>query len=176
MPQDPFSSDDLKLRFIFVPHGETPSEQVMDGDTDWVKVPGHFEPRDGDNRAAGPSAQVSPDGRTGANTPDARSAPNSLAMPASLRHMDGGGERTVAGLADDPIAAYRRANSALDTAQTTSQTTPPTTPPTAGANQPAATPDANGTTPRATADSGRAQTPSPTTTPTAHTYVAPDPR
>lgn len=124
MSDNRFSSDDLKLRFIFVPHDEPPPDEAMDGHTDWVKIPGHLEPRDDGDRAAGQPARVSPDGGTSGGTRYARPtpplsslgpspAPDSVPLPAGVRLADNSAEGTATGLAGDPIAAYLRANEAF---------------------------------------------------------------
>lgn len=124
MSQDQFSSDEFKVRFIFVPHGDTPSDEVMDGHTDWVKVPGRLEALDGDSGARGQPARVSPAGAASGGARNAqpaspetsssgRSSSSYWFVPSSGGWPDESAGATPMARANDPIAAYRRANEAF---------------------------------------------------------------
>jgi hypothetical protein len=46
MPSDPHSFDEIKLRFIFVPHGEPEPPEVLGSYADWIKLPATLQPNE----------------------------------------------------------------------------------------------------------------------------------
>jgi hypothetical protein len=117
MPPDEDSSDALKLRFIFVPQGEVPPDEVTHGHTDWIRLPGGFDLRTDDNGAApaSPADRTDEGGREAmlTSSPGMPFASARMPPPIGTGPVDDGGGGGLARLSDDPIAAYRRANEAL---------------------------------------------------------------
>jgi hypothetical protein len=126
MPPDPLSFDELKLPFIFVPHGEPEPTDWLARHPDYIKLPATFVPRgdgagqadpsfgspspgqrrtiDGLGDAPGTSPEpTAPWPSTGNAKPDAMSAAPNQAP-------------NLAPTMDDPIAAFVQANDALATA------------------------------------------------------------
>jgi hypothetical protein len=61
MPSDPYSFDELKLPFIFVPHGEPEPTEWLARHPDYIKLPATFVPRTGgDDRSDPPSSGPRP--------------------------------------------------------------------------------------------------------------------
>lgn len=122
MPSDPHSFDEIKLPFIFVPHGAPEPPELLGGYADWIKLPATFVPDahgDGQsNRSSGgppPSQRRSADGLAASSDP---AAPWPLAGNAMSDAMSAGTNGTSgdASIPDDPIAAFRLADDALATA------------------------------------------------------------
>jgi hypothetical protein len=119
MPSDPHVFDELKLPFIFVPHGAPEPTEWLANHRDWIKLPATFVPRGRSGDQANPSSDGPPpiqhrtvDGLAAASGPTAprpssRSA-MSDAMPAATNQTP-----APASSPGDPIAAYLRANEAL---------------------------------------------------------------
>ena len=53
MPSDPHSFDEIKLSFIFVPHGMLEPAELLSGHADWIKLPATLEPNSRGERQAG---------------------------------------------------------------------------------------------------------------------------
>ena len=118
MASDPLSFDEIKLPFIFVPHGEPEPTEWLHRHPDYIKLPATFMPRARGDRQADPVAGVPPPAqRNSAGEPAASSNPDGP-MPQA---ENGSFEQThatpgIASLSGDPIAAYRMASDALGTA------------------------------------------------------------
>jgi hypothetical protein len=65
MPSDQHSFDEIKLSFIFVPHGMLEPAELLSGHADWIKLPATLEPNSRGDRQA--------DRSTGTRTPGQRS-------------------------------------------------------------------------------------------------------
>jgi hypothetical protein len=119
MPSDSHSFDELKLSFIFVPHGSPEPTEWLERHPDWIKLPATFVPRGDGNRPTGSVAGVHPRAQVGsADGPAASSIPHTPVVPQADDAML---DQTLAtpgsaAQSDDPITAYRTANDALETA------------------------------------------------------------
>jgi hypothetical protein len=120
MPSDSRSFDELKLPFIFVPHGAPEPTEWMISHLDWIKLPATLEPNaQRDGRAKRSSGSPPPSGRRrsldqpvaspgpAAPSPSTMDTMSSPALAATNQISD------RASTPDDPIAAFRRANEAL---------------------------------------------------------------
>jgi hypothetical protein len=134
MPSDSQVFDELKLPFIFVPHGAPEPVEWLGKHPDWIKLPATVVPRGRgsarENLSSGNSLLRRPgtiDGLGGASGPapprPAAGTAMSGAMPAGtphpMSHSTSDATNSPSGLAsmtDDPIAAYRRASEAMATA------------------------------------------------------------
>jgi hypothetical protein len=122
MPSDPHVFDELKLPFIFVPHGEPEPTEWLASHPDYIKLPATFVPRAGSDGGTDPSSGSPPPGQRGtvdglAPPPDPAATwrPTENAVPnATQAGTNESSDRTFIGA--DPIAAYCRANEALPTA------------------------------------------------------------
>ncbi len=122
MPSDPYAFDELKLRFIFVPHGDPEPTEWMQDHPDHIKLPATFVPRTGSDGPTDPPFGSQPGGqrRTIDGVP-ARTDPTAPHPPIGNARSDAMSDATdrpsdLALTASDPVAAYRRANAALATA------------------------------------------------------------
>jgi hypothetical protein len=109
MPSDPLSFDEIKLPFIFVPHGAPEPTEWLQRHPDYIKLPATFVPR------------ARSDGRGAADGLRAPSDPAAPWLPAGDALSNGmsaeaSGASDGVSLPDDPIAAFRQANDALATA------------------------------------------------------------
>jgi hypothetical protein len=104
MPSDPHVFDELKVPFVFVPHGALEPTEWLANHRDFIKLPATFVPRG----RGGDQANLSSDGpppvqhRTVDGLAAVSAATNQTPEPASSP--------------GDPIAAFCRANDALATA------------------------------------------------------------
>jgi len=122
MPSDPHVFDELKLPFIFVPHGEPELIEWLENHRDHIKLPATFVPRAGSDGGTDPSSGGPPPGQRGtvdglAPPPDPAATwrQTENAVPnATQAGTNQSSDRTFIGA--DPIAAYCRANEALATA------------------------------------------------------------
>jgi hypothetical protein len=118
MPSDPLSFDEIKLPFIFVPHGEPEPTEWLHRHPDYIKLPATFMPRAHGDRQADPVAGAPPPAqRNSAGGPAASSDPGG-SMPQAENGSFEQAHATpgIAPLSSDPIAAYRMASDALGTA------------------------------------------------------------
>ena len=131
MPSDPRSSAELKLPFIFVPHGEPEPTEWLASHRDCIKLPATLQPDAHGDGGANPWSGSPPYGSPPRGSPssgqrratDGHAAPPDPAAPwpptgsAMSDPMSAGPNQTPdgAGISDDPIAAFRRANDALVT-------------------------------------------------------------
>jgi len=122
MPSDTHVFDELKLPFIFVPHGAPEPIEWLSRHPDYIKLPATFVPRGRGGDQANRSADGPPpiqhrtvDGLAAASGPTAprpsSGSAMSGAMSAATNQTPGPGPSP-----DDPIAAFCRANEALATA------------------------------------------------------------
>jgi len=122
MPSDPYVFDELKLPFIFVPHGAPEPTEWLSHHPDYIKLPATFVPRGRNGDQANLSSAGPPpirhrtvDGLAAASGPTAprpsSGSPMSAARSAVTNHTP-----ELAPFADDPIAAFCRASEALATA------------------------------------------------------------
>ncbi len=120
MPSDPHVFDELKLPFIFVPHGEPEPTDWLRDHPDYIKLPATFVPRaQGDGRADRSSAGPPPDQRRtidGLGAPPDPAAPrpptgNTMPKQAATNEAP-----DRASTLDNPIAAYLQASKAFATA------------------------------------------------------------
>jgi hypothetical protein len=135
--EPPQSFDEIKLAFIYVPHGDPEPTEWMQRYADYIKMPATFVPRARSGGRASPSPPSPPPGQHRtidglavspggfAASPDQ----TSLAPPAGTARFDGvsdapteAADRVLMGA--DPIAVYRRADDALDTAASRHVTEP----------------------------------------------------
>jgi hypothetical protein len=124
MPSDPHVFDELKLPFIFVPHGAPEPTEWLASHRDYIKLPATFVPNGRGVRQADRVAGVHPQplapggstgGAAGSSVPTAPSPPTGHAMPGAMSDaMNQTSDR--ASTAGDPIVAYLRVNDALATA------------------------------------------------------------
>ncbi len=118
MPSDPHVFDELRLPFIFVPHGEPEPTEWLSRHRDYIKLPATFVPRGGGDRHADRVAGVHPlppGSSTGG--PAGSSDPGGPAPQAENAAFDATQATPgITSLSSDPIAAHRMANSALETA------------------------------------------------------------
>src|SRR5208337_4197172 len=108
MPSEPHVFDELKLPFIFVPHGAPEPTEWLASHHDWIKLPATFVPRaHGDrqaDRVAGahpPAQRSSTDGQTAPSNPDGPVPQAESAMFDETRATPG-----ITSISSDPIAAY----------------------------------------------------------------------
>jgi hypothetical protein len=121
MPSDPHSFYELKLPFIFVPHGAPEPTEWMIIHLDWIKLSATLEPdaqRDG--RAKRSSGSLPPGQRRSLDRPAASpgpAAPSPSTADSTSSRAPAATNQTAdqALFADDPIAAFRGANDALAT-------------------------------------------------------------
>jgi hypothetical protein len=122
MPSDPTVFDEFKLPFIFVPHGAAEPTEWLERHRDYIKLPATMVPRLRNGGPANPSPpnpsfgqQRTQDGFAASPDPGASGSPTGNAIPdaASGGTNKGAGR---AGTPDDPVAAFRRADAALETA------------------------------------------------------------
>jgi hypothetical protein len=122
MPSDPQVFDELKLPFIFVPHGVAESSEWLARHPDHIKLPASFVPRPRGGDRAQASSAGRPSGRRAlagdvAAPPDPISPlpPAGNAMPDAM--PAGTTETLDRGLTSDgAIAAFLRVSDALATA------------------------------------------------------------
>lgn len=104
---------ELKLRFAFVPEGQQPPDEVMSGTGEWVRFPATFQPRPDDS---GETDQATQPGGAGDGPADG-SRPSPPGWNSGATGADPGGPDApvvpAAARADDPIAAFERANEAF---------------------------------------------------------------
>jgi hypothetical protein len=115
VPSDSHVFDELKVPFIFVPAGSPEPSEVLEGYTDWIKLPATLEPHDQGNQPAGRPAGGQPGGqRTAPGDPSPSPA---LDAPQPEDARTGGTGATLAPhpitMPDNPVAAYRRAHDGL---------------------------------------------------------------
>jgi len=121
MPSDPHVFDEFKLPFIFVPHDAPEPTEWLASHPDHIKLPATFVPStDGDDGFDRPSGGPPPDER---RTVDGLTAPPDPAAPrpatgntmsSALQTASNEGSARIL-VADNPVAAYLRANDALAT-------------------------------------------------------------
>ena len=122
MPSDPPVFDELKLPFIFVPHGEPEPTEWLASHPDHIKLPATFVPRAGGDGGTDPSSGSPPagqrrtiDGLAPPPDPAAPWRPTKNAEPnATQAGTNESSDPTLIGA--EPVAAYCRANEALATA------------------------------------------------------------
>jgi hypothetical protein len=119
MPSDPHVFDELKVPFIFVPHGAPEPTAWLANHRDFIKLPATFVPRGRGGDQANLSSDGPPliqhrtvDGLAAASGPTAPRPSNGSAMSDP---MSAATNQTPAPASSpgDPIAAYLRANEAL---------------------------------------------------------------
>jgi hypothetical protein len=122
MPSDPHVFDELKMPFIFVPHGAPEPAEWLANHRDWIKLPATFVPRGRGSDQANPSADGPPpiqhrpgDGLAAASSPTAPWPSGGGAMSDAMS-ADANQTRGSAPVPDDPIAAFCRASEGLATA------------------------------------------------------------
>src|SRR5208282_5159071 len=122
MPSDPHVFDELKLPFIFVPHGAPEPTEWLASHPDYIKLPATFVPRarrDGRaDRSSGsppPGQRRSVDGLAASPDPAAPWPPTGNTMSNAMQSATNEASDR-ASTPDDPIAAYLQANDALATA------------------------------------------------------------
>ena len=115
--------NEVGAAFVFVPHGDPEPVEWMARHRDWVRIPATMRPRDARQPMTGPTRRTPPGGPPGADGPLAWAVPGGEAAGGS---SDGGGvvlprprwTRPAAPPrsrdAMDPVAAFLRANAALD--------------------------------------------------------------
>jgi hypothetical protein len=119
--EPPHAFDEMKLPFIFVPHGAPEPTEWLERHRDYIKLPATFVPHARSDRRSAPSSgspspgqRRSADGRAAPSDPGAPWPPVSNAMSdATSAGMNETADR--AWTPDDPIAAFLRANDALAT-------------------------------------------------------------
>ena len=120
MPSDPLVFDELKLPFIFVPHGEPEPTEWMQHHPEYIKLPATFVPHGGSDDQVDRLAGVHPQPLAPASSTWVAAGSSDPGEPVPQAERAGFAETTVlpdvASLSSDPIAAYRAANSALETA------------------------------------------------------------
>jgi hypothetical protein len=116
--EPPHAFDEMKLPFIFVPHGAPEPTEWLERHRDYIKLPATFVPharsdRRSDLSSGGPPRGQRPtaDGLAAPSDPTAPRPPTGDAMSAASNQTS-----DHALTSDDPIAAFRRANDALATA------------------------------------------------------------
>jgi len=118
MPSDPHLFDELKLPFIFVPHGAPEPTEWLANHRDWIKLPATFVPRGRSSRQTGWEVPVHPLAQ-GSSTDGPAGSPNlERPVPQAQSAMFSETQSMPAGTSpsSDPIEAYRTANDALETA------------------------------------------------------------
>ena len=118
MPSDPHSFDELKLPFIFVPHGEEEPPEVRSGHADWIKLPATLEMDDGGEQQAAQSGGARLQGKRSrpvgsSGSPGPRRSGPSAGHPAAAEAR---ATPDIGSISSDPIAAYRSASDALGVA------------------------------------------------------------
>jgi hypothetical protein len=121
LPSDPHSFDEIKLPFIFVPHGEPEPTEWLARHPDNIKLPATFVPHARSDRRSAPSSGGPPLGQY--RTIDGLAAPpDPTAQPQAgngmSSEMSAAANQTTdhAAGSNDPVAAFRRANEGLATA------------------------------------------------------------
>jgi hypothetical protein len=122
LPSDPHSFDEIKLPFIFVPHGAPEPTEWLQRHPDTIKLPATFVPHArGEGRAALSSGDPPPGQHGSANGFAAASdstVPQPQAGDGMSSEMSAAAHQTAdrAAGSNDPVAAFRRANAGLATA------------------------------------------------------------
>jgi hypothetical protein len=122
MPSDPHSFDEIRLPFIFVPHGEPEPAEVVGSYADWIKLPATFVPHGHDDGQSNASSGGQRPGQRrsagGPTTASGTAAPGSSGADATSDPAcdETSGTSGGASIPDDPIAAFGRASDGLATA------------------------------------------------------------
>ena len=115
MPSDPHVFDELKVPFVFVPHGAPEPTEWLANHRDFIKLPATFVPRGRSGDRANLSSDRPPpvkhrtvDGLAAGSGPTAPRPSSGGAISAATNQTSG-----PAPIPGDPIAAFCRANEAL---------------------------------------------------------------
>jgi len=121
MPSDPHVFDELKVPFIFVPHGAPEPTEWLANHRDFIKLPATFVPRGRSGGQANlssdgpqPIQHRTVDGLAAASGPTAPRPSNGSAMSDPMSAATNQ-TRESTPIPDDPIAAFCRASEALAT-------------------------------------------------------------
>ncbi len=119
MPSDPHVFDELKVPFIFVPHGAPEPTEWLANHRDFIKLPATFVPRGRSGGQANLSSDGPPpiqhrtvDGLAAASGPTAPRRSNGSAMSDPMSAATNQ-TRESTPMPDDPIAAFFRASEGL---------------------------------------------------------------
>jgi hypothetical protein len=129
MPLDPDSFDEIKLPFIYIPHGEPEPTEWLQRHPDYIKMPATYVPRARSGGRASPSPPTSPPGQHRTIDGLAVSPGGFAASPDQAAPWPPSGNARFDGMSDapteaahrlligaDPIEAYCRTNETLATA------------------------------------------------------------